>query len=98
MKTVDLVRSSLNPRLEIQGIVLTMFDGRNNLCGQVAEDVRAHFGDTVYKTVIPRNVRVSEAPSFGKPAIVYDFKCAGSRAYLKLAGELIRREKQMRAA
>jgi chromosome partitioning protein len=98
MKTVDLVRSSLNPRLEIQGIVLTMYDSRNNLCGQVAEDVRAHFGDTVYKTVIPRNVRVSEAPSFGKPAIVYDYKCAGSRAYLKLAGEMIRREKHIRAA
>lgn len=98
MKTVDLVRSSLNPRLEIQGIVLTMFDSRNNLCGQVAEDVRAHLGDKVYKTVIPRNVRVSEAPSFGKPAIVYDFKCAGSRAYLKLAGEMIRREKRLKAA
>lgn len=98
MKTVELVRSSLNPRLEIQGIVLTMYDSRNNLCGQVAQDVRAHFGDTVYKTVIPRNVRVSEAPSFGKPAIVYDFKCAGSRAYLKLASEMIRREKHLRAA
>ncbi len=98
MKTVELVRSNLNPRLEIQGIVLTMFDSRNNLCSQVADDVRAHLGDKVYKTVIPRNVRVSEAPSYGKPAIVYDFKCAGSRAYLKLAGEMIRRERQLRAA
>lgn len=98
MKTVELVRSSLNPRLEIQGVVLTMFDRRNNLCGQVAEDVRAHLGDKVYKTVIPRNVRVSEAPSYGKPAIVYDYKCAGSRAYLKLASEMIRREKQLKAA
>lgn len=98
MKTVELVRAGLNPRLEIQGIVLTMFDSRNNLCGQVADDVRAHLGDKVYKTVIPRNVRVSEAPSFGKPAIVYDFKCAGSRAYLKLASEMIRRERHLRAA
>lgn len=98
MKTVELVRSSLNLRLTIQGVVLTMFDRRNNLSDQVAADVRAHLGDKVYKTVIPRNVRVSEAPSFGKPAIVYDFKCAGSRAYLKLASEMIQREKKLRAA
>jgi chromosome partitioning protein len=98
IKTVELVRSSLNPRLEIQGVVLTMFDRRNKLSEQVALDVREHLGDKVYKTVIPRNVRVSEAPSYGKPAIVYDFKCAGSRAYLKLASELIQREKQLRAA
>jgi len=85
MRTIDLVRGSLNPSLEIQGVVLTMFDRRNSLSGQVASDVRAHFGDTVYKTVIPRNVRVSEAPSFGKPALIYDMKCAGSQAYIQLA-------------
>ncbi len=98
LKTVNLVRSSLNPALEIQGIVLTMFDRRNNLSDQVANDVRAHMGDKVYQTVIPRNVRVSEAPSHGKPALLYDFKCAGSQAYIKLASEIIRREKDMRAA
>ena len=78
MRTVDLVRGSLNPSLELQGVVLTMFDRRNSLSEQVATDVRAHFGDKVYDTVIPRNVRVSEAPSFGKPVLIYDLKCAGS--------------------
>jgi len=96
MRTIDLVRSSLNPRLEIQGIVLTMYDRRNALSGQVEADVRGHFGDRVYQTVIPRNVRVSEAPSFGKPALIYDLKCAGSQAYLNLARELVRREKARR--
>ena len=96
MRTVDLVRSSLNPRLDIQGIVLTMYDRRNALSGQVEADVRTHFGDTVYETMIPRNVRVSEAPSFGKPALIYDLKCAGSQAYLKLARELVRRERARR--
>jgi len=98
MRTVDLVRSSLNPRLEIQGIVLTMYDRRNALSGQVEADVRGHFGDKVYETMIPRNVRVSEAPSFGKPALIYDLKCAGSQAYLRLARELVRREKARRRA
>jgi len=93
MRTVELVRGSLNPRLELQGIVLTMFDRRNSLSGQVAADVRTHFGDKVYATVIPRNVRVSEAPSFGKPALIYDLKCAGSQAYLKLAREVTGRER-----
>ena len=93
MRTVDLVRGSLNPRLEIQGIVLTMHDKRNSLSDQVAQDVRAHFGDKVYDTVIPRNVRVSEAPSYGKPALIYDLKCAGSQAYLKLAREVVTRER-----
>ena len=92
-RTVDLVRSSLNPKLEIQGIVLTMFDRRNSLSAQVERDVREHFGDKVYDTRIPRNVRVSEAPSFGKPALIYDLKCAGSQAYLKLARELVTRER-----
>ncbi len=98
MRTVDLVRQSLNPRLTIQGVVLTMYDRRNSLSDQVARDVRAHFGDTVYETVIPRNVRVSEAPSFGKPALIYDLKCAGSQAYLKLARELVARERARKKA
>ncbi len=96
MRTIDLVRSSLNPRLDIQGIVLTMYDRRNALSGEVEADVRGHFGDKVYQTVIPRNVRVSEAPSFGKPALIYDLKCAGSQAYLNLARELVRRERARR--
>ncbi|MET0293718.1 MAG: ParA family protein [Phenylobacterium sp.] len=97
MRTVDLVRGSLNPALEIQGIVLTMYDRRNSLSEQVSRDVRTHFGGTVYETVIPRNVRVSEAPSFGKPVLVYDLKCAGSQAYLKLAREVVSRERERRA-
>jgi chromosome partitioning protein len=96
MRTVDLVRGSLNPKLEIQGVVLTMYDRRNSLSEMVARDVRGHFGETVYQTVIPRNVRVSEAPSFGKPALVYDLKCAGSQAYLKLAREVVLRERARR--
>ena len=98
MRTVDLVRSGLNPGLEIQGVVLTMYDRRNALSEQVAGDVRAHFGEKVYETVIPRNVRVSEAPSFGKPVLIYDLKCAGSQAYVKLARELVVRERARRAA
>ncbi|WP_455477821.1 ParA family protein [Bartonella sp. B10] len=98
LETVNHVRSILNPSLEIQGIVLTMYDGRNNLSNQVVEDVRSFMGDKVYRTVIPRNVRVSEAPSFGKPVLLYDLKCAGSQAYLRLASEIIQREKQARAA
>ena len=98
MRTVDLVKSSLNTRLEIQGIVLTMYDRRNALSGQVEADVRSHFGDKVYETVIPRNVRVSEAPGFGKPALIYDLKCAGSQAYLRLARELVARERARRRA
>ena len=96
IRTIDLVRGSLNPGLEIQGVVLTMYDRRNSLSGQVASDVRSHFGETVYQTVIPRNVRVSEAPSFGKPVLVYDLKCAGSQAYLKLAREVVLRERKRR--
>lgn len=98
LHTVDQVRANLNPRLTIQGIVMTMFDGRNNLANQVVQDVRTHMGDKVYDTVIPRNVRVSEAPSYGKPAILYDLKCSGSQAYLQLASEVIRRERTLRAA
>ena len=98
LKTVEQVRSSLNPRLTIQGIVLTMFDPRNNLSGQVVKDVRDFMGDKVYDTVIPRNVRVSEAPSYGKPVLLYDLKCTGSQAYLKLASEVIRRERKAAVA
>ena len=98
LKTVEQVRSSLNPRLTIQGIVLTMFDPRNNLSGQVVKDVRDFMGDKVYDKVIPRNVRVSEAPSYGKPVLLYDLKCTGSQAYLKLASEVIRRERQAAVA
>ena len=98
MRTIDLVRGSLNPALELQGIVLTMYDRRNSLSEQVAGDVRRHFNEAVYQTVIPRNVRVSEAPSFGKPALVYDLKCAGSQAYLKLAREVVLRERRRRLA
>ncbi len=98
MRTIELVRSNLNPTLEIQGIVLTMYDRRNSLSSQVAEDVRAHFGDKVYDAIIPRNVRVSEAPSFGKPVLIYDLKCTGSQAYLRLAKEVVGRERARRAA
>ena len=97
VKTIDRIKQAFNPGLEIQGIVLTMFDRRNNLSGMVADDVRDFFGDKVYQTVIPRNVRVSEAPSHGKPALVYDMKCAGSQAYLHLAGEVLRRERGITA-
>lgn len=93
MRTVELVRGSLNPDLEIQGVVLTMYDNRNRLSEQVAQDVRRHFGDKVYQTIIPRNVRVSEAPSHGKPVLIYDHNCAGSMAYMRLASELIQRER-----
>jgi len=98
LQTVEQVRQSLNPPLTIQGIVLTMFDGRNNLASQVVADVRQTLGDKVYDTIIPRNVRISEAPSYGKPVLLYDLKCAGSQAYLRLASEIIQREKSLRAA
>jgi chromosome partitioning protein len=98
LETVDQVRRTINPSLDIQGIVLTMFDSRNNLAQQVVSDVREHLGEKVYTTLIPRNVRVSEAPSYGKPAILYDLKCAGSQAYLQLASEVIQRERQACAA
>jgi chromosome partitioning protein len=98
IRTVERVKNNLNPRLSIQGVVLTMFDKRNNLSEQVAEDVRSVLGDKVYQTVIPRNVRVSEAPSYGKPVLLYDNACMGSQAYIRLASEIIRREREMRAA
>jgi len=91
LNTVERVRESLNPSLEIEGIALTMYDDRINLARQVAKEVRDHFGDKVYKTVIPRNVRLGEAPSFGKPIILYDIRSRGSEAYVSLAKEFIRR-------
>jgi chromosome partitioning protein len=97
VRTVERVKRTFNAKLEIQGLVLTMFDKRNSLCDLVASDVRQHFGDKVYQTVIPRNVRISEAPSHGKPVILYDFRCAGAQAYIHLASEVIRREQALRA-
>jgi len=97
VRTVERVKRALNPALEIQGVVLTMFDKRNNLCDLVAADVRGHFGAKVYDTVIPRNVRVSEAPSHGKPVLLYDFRCPGAQAYIHLASEVLRREQGARA-
>ena len=93
VRTIERIKTSYNPALEIQGIVLTMFDARNNLSDAVASDVREFFGAIVYDTVIPRNVRVSEAPSYGKPVLLYDVGCAGSQAYIHLASEVLKREK-----
>jgi chromosome partitioning protein len=98
LQTVETVKSTLNPELMIHGIVLTMHDARNNLSNQVVADVRANSKQKVYDTIIPRNVRVSEAPSYGKPVLVYDLKCVGSEAYLRLATEIIQREKELIAA
>jgi chromosome partitioning protein len=98
LQTVEQVRTTLNPNLTIHGIVLTMFDSRNNLSNQVVADVRQFMGEKVYKTMIPRNVRISEAPSYGKPVLVYDLKCVGSEAYLKLATEVIQRERELRVS
>jgi chromosome partitioning protein len=98
LQTVEQVRSTLNPNLSIHGIVLTMFDSRNNLSNQVVADVRQFMGKKVYDTMIPRNVRISEAPSYGKPVLVYDLKCVGSEAYLKLATEVIQRERELKTA
>ena len=91
MRTIEQVKASFNPDLELQGILLTMYDSRNRLSGEVSENVRGYFGDRVFDTVIPRNVRVSEAPSHGKPALFYDLNCAGSRAYVALASEFLER-------
>ena len=95
LRTVEQVKDALNPLLMIHGIVLTMYDARNNLSAQVVDDVRGFMGDKVYDTVIPRNVRISEAPSHGKPVLLYDLKCVGSQAYLRLASEIIQREKAL---
>ena len=98
LQTIETVKANFNPSLEIGGIILTMFDKRNNLSEQVASDVRNYLGDKVYNTVIPRNVRVSEAPSHGKPVLLYDLNCTGSQAYLKLAVELLKRQKKKQKA
>jgi chromosome partitioning protein len=92
VRTIDRVKKQLNPALDIHGVVLTMFDKRNNLSDSVADDVRSYFGTKVYQTTIPRNVRVSEAPSYGKPVLLYDSRCAGSHAYIQLAVEVLCRE------
>jgi chromosome partitioning protein len=97
-RTIERIKRALNPGLAIQGVVLTMADRRNNLSVMVESDVRAHFGDTVYETVIPRNVRLSEAPSHGKPALLYDFHSAGAQAYVHLARELLARERRREGA
>jgi len=97
LKTVEEVKKNLNPDLSIHGIVMTMYDSRNNLANQVVADVRQFMGKQVYETVIPRNVRISEAPSYGKPVLVYDLKCVGSEAYLRLATEIIQRERALKA-
>jgi chromosome partitioning protein len=96
--TIDQIRATLNPALEIQGVVLTMHDARTSLSKEVAENVRAFFGPKVYESVIPRNTRVAEAPSHGKPILLYDYDCAGSQAYIRLATEIIHRERQRHAA
>ena len=97
IKSIERIRKAFNADLSILGVVLTMYDARNNLCRSVERDVRDHFGDKVYRTVIPRNVRVSEAPSFGKPVLLYDMHCAGAQAYIRLAGEVLRREHRLPA-
>ncbi len=97
MRTIDIVKRALNPTLTLQGIVLTMFDRRNNLSELVANDARSFFGDQVYETVIPRNVRISESPSHGKPVIIYDHRSPGAQAYIRMAQELLRREHAMTA-
>lgn len=95
VKTIERVKKAFNPRLDIHGVLLTMFDRRNNLSEMVASDVRSYFGEKVYKTIIPRNVRLSEAPSYGLPAIVYDMRCPGAKAYIHLASEVIKRERKI---
>ena len=95
MRTIERIRRALNPRLELQGVVLTMYDQRNNLCDLVAADVRGHLGAKVFDTMIPRNVRIAEAPSHGKPVLIYDHGCAGSQAYIRLAAEILRRRESL---
>ena len=98
VRTIERVKRTLNPALDLQGVVLTMFDKRNNLSDSVAADVRGFFGEKVYDTVIPRNVKISEAPSHGKPVIIYDMRCPGSQAYILLAGEVLKRESKRMVA
>lgn len=97
IRNINQIKKRFNPKLELEGVVLTMYDRRNNLTQMVEQDVRSFFGKKVYDTVIPRNVRISEAPSHGKPVLLYDFHCNGSQAYINLTGELLKREKEMLA-
>lgn len=97
IRNINQIKKKFNPKLELQGVVLTMYDKRNNLSQMVEDDVRNFFGKKVYQTVIPRNVRISEAPSHGKPVLLYDFKCPGSQAYISLTGEVLKREKELLA-
>ncbi len=97
IQNINMIKKNFNPDLELQGVVLTMYDNRNNLSKAVEDDVRSFFGKKVYNTVIPRNVKISEAPSYGKPVLLYDFKCAGSQAYIGLTKELLKREKELAA-
>ena len=97
IRNINQIKKRFNPTLELQGVVLTMYDRRNNLSQMVEDDVRNYFGKKVYQTVIPRNVRISEAPSHGKPVLLYDFKCSGSQAYISLTGEVLKREKELPA-
>ena len=96
MTTLDLVRENFNKDINLQGILLTMFDKRNKICEMVYDDVKSHFGKKVFNTIIPRNVRVSEAPSYGQPVLMYDITCPGSQAYASLAGEIINQEKSIK--
>ena len=96
MKTLDSIKNNFNSEIRLQGILLTMYDKRNKICEMVSNDVKNHFGDKVFKTIIPRNVRVSEAPSYGQPVLMYDISCPGSQAYASLAGEIINQEKDLK--
>ena len=95
METVERVQQNFNPNLEIAGVLLTMYDQRNKLSAEVAADVRAHFGSKVYDTIIPRNVRISEAPSHGKPVLLYDHRSSGARAYMRLVKEICEKERRV---
>ena len=96
IKTIELVKNNLNNYLNLNGIILTMYDKRNKICEMVSNDVKNHFNDKVFKTIIPRNVRISEAPSYGQPVLMYDISCPGSQAYASLAGEIINQEKDLK--
>ena len=96
MKTLESIKKNFNNKIRLQGILLTMYDKRNKICEMVSNDVKNHFDDKVFKTIIPRNVRISEAPSFGQPVLMYDISCPGSQAYASLAGEIINQEKDLK--
>ncbi len=94
LDTINMLRETVNPKLQVEGLLRTMFDPRNNLANEVSSQLILHFGDKVYRTIIPRNVRLAEAPSYGKPVLLYDKSSRGARAYLALAGEILRREEK----